>query len=606
MSDNVVRIIERGPSGAGASDGDKGHLTITGNGAQYNIKTDAPPLVAKVTRYATRAALVAAVAGGLVEAAGMPVFAGVVFNQPLIYVWQPGATAIPDMPGLVPGGDIHAGHFGTLGTANDAPVMQLAINYAESVKGRALEMPVEKLFIRDTLVIDQGMTFICKGGAIPSAPLPNLANVSAALVWNTLTAAPMIRIRAATYGQRVQGVELKGIFLDGANVATHGVLAESPQKCFFDVTTYRTTLRGLEINDANGELANQNYIMRFEHFCGPNIAAWNCTALALDGDYTGKATTSTYAGWVEVEYVFGDGIMIRAHDSATFVRAKSYVRGGSGGTGWSVAFRKSVFGLPVPPPFHCQKNIFFHLYATGKIFNGDYCQANVIWNLSSEGGSIVYESDGPLKGALHVKHVADFRTGEAWGTPEFDLIARPIISGDTVARGTSPARGTLGGVAVNIGSAWSFAPNATQGLMWSDVFEDNIYIGKIVGIRMVIQSVGSVTGNSRWRVNFDITPIGAAVGGLGLNETFTVTPTQNAPSVITAHDLIFSTPQSVTALGSVWALSIERLGNVADALDTYPQSVILVSRQFLYEGSGPSTAGYGPYQPPVLFNPNIP
>jgi hypothetical protein len=80
--------------------------------------------------FATRAALVSVIAGGLAPIAGATYRAAGVE-----YLGQSGATSIPDMPGLVPSGEITPQHWGALGNgaADDTAAIQAAINYCEPV-----------------------------------------------------------------------------------------------------------------------------------------------------------------------------------------------------------------------------------------------------------------------------------------------------------------------------------------------------------------------------------------------------------------------------------------------------------------------------------------
>lgn len=545
--------------------------------------------------YATRTELVFAVSRGLFGRDGDVVSAGGLF-----YRWKTDATGISDLPGMIPAGMIEVAHFGGLGADDDGPVIQKAIDYVESIKDEIL-FPSGVTLLQTTLRVRNAMTLRGRGCDIAAATNPNLANANSVLRWNSATSSPMLLIKATTSGNRVYEAEVRRILFDGNNVASHGVLAESPQACRFDLVTYRTQTRGLEINDNNSALANQNVIENFEHFCGPNAAAWNCTGLALDGNYTGLFATSTRVLSAECEYINGDGFMIRAHDSATVNCYKGYVRGGSGGTGYSIAFRKTTFGTPV---FHCQKNIFQHVYATGKIFVGDYCKGNVIDILTSEGGSIVYESSGLLKRVLTINHLADFRTSEAWATRKFHLTDEQDIivsSGKPIPLTAVPGDGTIGGT--SIGYAASFSASATNGLTWSGVLKDSIYTGNITAVRLFLQTVGGVAGNGIWRVRFDLTAVGASVGALDRDQNFTIAM-GSSPSVMSTYDCVFTVPVPVTGLNSIFSLAIERLG--ADAADTYPNVTMLVHAQLVYEGSGPSSSGYGPYEPPLRLDPANP
>ena len=78
--------------------------------------------------FATRAALVAAVAAGYAPIDGTVIFAG-----GLSYIAQSGATGITDLPGLVPLGDIYPDHFPGARFVDAGPMIRAAAAYASSI-----------------------------------------------------------------------------------------------------------------------------------------------------------------------------------------------------------------------------------------------------------------------------------------------------------------------------------------------------------------------------------------------------------------------------------------------------------------------------------------
>lgn len=84
--------------------------------------------------YATRAAFVSAISGGLV-----PINGQVYWAAGLSYIGTTGATAISDLPGVLPHGDINIKHFGAVGGANlqektgpdDSAALEDALAYAQ-------------------------------------------------------------------------------------------------------------------------------------------------------------------------------------------------------------------------------------------------------------------------------------------------------------------------------------------------------------------------------------------------------------------------------------------------------------------------------------------
>lgn len=84
--------------------------TLTSNSAYWQ-----PLVEAGVHAFSTRAEAVATIAGGWVPDAGL-----VYWIDGLAYIGSTGATAIADLPGLLPNGPVTPGHFGAIGNgAND-------------------------------------------------------------------------------------------------------------------------------------------------------------------------------------------------------------------------------------------------------------------------------------------------------------------------------------------------------------------------------------------------------------------------------------------------------------------------------------------------------
>jgi len=113
--------------------------------------------------FATRAALVSAIAGGLVPIAGATYRAAGVE-----YLGQSGATSIPDMPGLVPNGVTTPQHFGAFGdgVANERTAFQAAINFVLASGGGTIFVPRGTYWFPEGAKLDPGaggVTFIGEG-----------------------------------------------------------------------------------------------------------------------------------------------------------------------------------------------------------------------------------------------------------------------------------------------------------------------------------------------------------------------------------------------------------------------------------------------------------
>jgi hypothetical protein len=106
--------------------------------------------------FASRAALVAAVAGGLVIVPGVTYRAG-----GLAYRGQTGATAIADLPGLVPNGDVTPSHFGAIAgqiAVDDSPRVQDAMDWC-GANGR--ELIFDAVYRSDG--VNQVSNLVCRG-----------------------------------------------------------------------------------------------------------------------------------------------------------------------------------------------------------------------------------------------------------------------------------------------------------------------------------------------------------------------------------------------------------------------------------------------------------
>lgn len=487
--------------------------------------------------------------------------------------------------------DLNAQWFGVVsdGTTDDATAIQGAIDLAESLgPGTRIILPEKNHKISTGLRVKTGIFIDSAGHAQPSQGNGAPTAMSCRLTWDSgVTGATMVKFQSATSGYVVSHGGIRGITLNGNNVATRGLELVSCAFTEVSLTTIATVTVGFEINDNNSALSNGVRVPYYYHFCGSNALSHSSDGLRVDGDMTGHWCTSCDFGFVECEYVNGNGIHLRAVDSCNFKRVKLYFRAGA--TGYSIKFSESTNF----PTFHASKNIFRHVFGAGDIYVGDYCKNNVIDVCTTESGSITYQSTGANQRVLHVNHMADFRFSQAWATHKFAFNHRIRVPIKNAVQygATSATLTTL--AALSAGTVWSYANAATNGLSWSDTVPDIVYTGTIKGLRLLISSVGSTTGNVVFYVRFRIVAPETAVGTFTTTDTFTITPKQNQTNVITEHLLTFTTPPAC-AYGSYYVLTIERLG--ADASDTWTNAIHLDAVDLIYLGDGPDSAGtYGPY-----------
>jgi hypothetical protein len=422
-------------------------------------------------------------------------------------------------------------------------------------------------------------------GTFPQTP------PTTSLVWKASVAgAIMMQWIAPVSGQVIARGEISGgLVFDGNNVATVCLRLSSVAMSSFDVATYRSTQNGCIIDDGNNALTNAVYFRRFEHFCGSNASAHSSNGMLIDGDTTGKFCTNILCDFFEAEVVNGHGLTLRSVDSCDFRRIKCYDRSGAGGTGLHLRFLKSVNYTT----FHAQKNRIGMMIAGGSIYFGDFTKNNVIDCCVSEYGSVVYESAGADKRTNHISRLIDFRNGGSWQTSQFKLNDYSTLPlGAFAGFGTPATATTVGGTGA--GTAWSFPAAGTTGVSFSDMMPGEWNDGFIIGARLLLQSVGSTTGDAVFKVQSLAVPKTSAVGSLTRSVTATLTPAQSAGSTLTLHDLTFPTEEDAFHEG-LFCVTVERLGS--DASDTYVNALVLAGVQLIYRAKGPdSGASYGPYQ----------
>lgn len=118
--------------------------------------------------YGSRSEFVSAVAGGLARRDGTVIGAGGMF-----YAASAGATAISDLPGWVPAGDVYPDHWGAVGNAvnDDTAAIQAAANYSNVVHLGPLNYLITSaitLRMRSSVIGKGDVTRIFVGTAAPA------------------------------------------------------------------------------------------------------------------------------------------------------------------------------------------------------------------------------------------------------------------------------------------------------------------------------------------------------------------------------------------------------------------------------------------------------
>lgn len=478
--------------------------------------------------------------------------------------------------------------FGAVGdgVTNDAAAIQAAINTAITAgPGSVVNFQNAVYVINSQLTVTGGIILRGQyGNSDATTGVPT--DAYSRLQWGG-GAVAMILWQDSSTNAIVRG-GIDRLVLDGNNTATIGLHIRSAAYTQLDFVTYRTVTTGCLVDDGNSRLANALYFRRYEHFCGANASAWSSNGLFIDGDVTGLFATSITCDWMECEVVNGVGLTFRAVDSCDFRRVKTYTRSGSGGTGDHVQFLKTVNF----PTFHTQKNRIGMLISGGDIFFGDFCKNNIIDCCITESGSITYESDASDKRTNHVTRLLDFRDGASWATHQFkfnDYL--PIAQTAWQANTGTPVITTV--AALGYGQAWAFDAASTEEISVSNMIPIDWNDGFIRGIRILLGSVGSATGNVVMKADCLAQPNTGAVGSTYQTVTSTLTPAQSATSTMTMHEMLFGTEEGCNLEG-LFVLRLSRVGG--DGADTWPNDIHVYGVSLIYRAEGPDSAGsYGPY-----------
>lgn len=297
----VVEVIERGPQGPQVSDGDKGDITVSSNGTNWQINAgavgttelaaeavetakiadkaitnakladmdantfktgpasgsgapvDTPAedagLILQITRsFETRAAAIAAIAGGWALEDGQ-VFAA----AGLFYVWQAGATAIPDMPDILPAGDAWVEHFGAAGdgATDDTAALQAALDYGKTkLRARRYRTTADLVFSKGSGFTGQSFYFTQFLVNWPTSGVSEIfydgpADAMAAIVRVSAAAVGTLPTFSPTETTNLTDCYIDCVVLNGNDKAGYGLYsARAGFSIYQNIVVGRTTVRG--------------------------------------------------------------------------------------------------------------------------------------------------------------------------------------------------------------------------------------------------------------------------------------------------------------------------------------------------------------------------
>ena len=363
-ADTGSLLFQTGFSGRaemGLSGDDNYHLKVSADGATWKEALVVDRVTGAVTlpnttgsdTFATRAALVTAVAGGLARGNG-----AITHAAGLAYRWSSGATSLPGLPGLVTSGDVSVLHYGAVvdGATNDAPAIQAAID-ALPANGGDILLPPGVLAIASTIVVSKSnVRLLGVGGDNRHDTAPFILNAGSRLKWTGAVGGTMLRFTSTSGASnpKMTGGGLKGVVLDAAAVAGRCLEIWSWNSGRFeDLLLYDPTIVALDFDVvaslADARDAQENVFSRI----------W-ITALSgsADGVRMGSSTPganpsyNTFANLV-VQVNTGTGIALSNCDNNHFKHTRVTPTGG----GNAVVFN----GSNTNAAYVARDNVFDHL-----------------------------------------------------------------------------------------------------------------------------------------------------------------------------------------------------------------------------------------------------
>jgi hypothetical protein len=362
-------------------------------------------------QYSTREDFVAAVSSGLTSANG-----NVTVANGLTYQWQSGATAISDLPGLVPVAPYHADHWGVTRFTNNGSnagisgdntsKLQEAHDYVASIGGGEIDLGSGVIPFATTLYFGEGSPVLLRGvgrGEIKSGIEAFRQTAGTRLLWTGTTGTGVMLTAdrndtGLNFGR--SGGGLVDVMLDGNMQSATGMLVKSHGDHDIKITTcywggafhFGSTCLA---NGLNGSPAdNQRFRWSINAF-DTNTSNEPEALVVING--TGTANTSI--GVIEELNLVAEQTAVAAHfgdmDGIIIKSLMCGTRTSATGDGGKV-FLHASDTLPVAvgtAAGSCRYITFAHVQATGGIVakqrtaTGNHSGPNHILELSRGNGS---------------------------------------------------------------------------------------------------------------------------------------------------------------------------------------------------------------------------
>lgn len=478
-------------------------------------------------------------------------------------------------------------HVTALTDELDWAALQAAVNAAKA-SGRKVRA-LGHYAVNQTTVIDGPARLLGDAwGDENTSANPNPASVKGSRLTATAAMGEMIRVKSDVAQSYIRGVEVSGLFLNAAGLATKCLYVSLADKCrFSDLLGYAATTAGFDFSDDNGAgaaICFDNKIDRIYYNWNSAVAATSSVGFQFrDGGGGGGGMVQNEVGRVYTLTKNGHGIIIAGADNNNFYSLGGFIS--AGGTGKSVVFSNGLSGAPLPG-----RNNQVH-YLAGSVQFESNTYGNRIHRMTSETASVVDATGG--KNFWTVFDYNSAYTTEYTHEPSIwtDVLTIPV-------GGLQPFSGAVLGLAVGSVPVWDLADAATQGVGAAVLAPKRWGLsGKVKAVTVCYTCAAGGGGNVRLQVS------GAAVGnGVALTDTTTEAFTD---TVITGIGYLrkvtytFTTPIPWAA-GKLIHIAVQRLG--ADAADTYAGALRIASIGIHYTNDGPRNPvipGWGVTDPTI-------